>query len=85
MIAAGGLPAPDVFLRLPFFFFLGTTGGGGRSNPAESQSPIGRVVFKDCSASGASHSELCGDGTLSDESRFWRKKGMENLRRDLFD
>lgn len=70
--AAGGLGTSDVSLRLPFFLLLGFSGGGGGSSePDASQSPTGRVVFNGWSASGASHSELCGDGTVSDESRFW--------------
>lgn len=87
LIAAGGLHDSDVLFRLPFFLLFGFGGGGGgMSEPDAFQSPSGKVVFRGCSASGASHSELWGEGMSSEESRFWwRKKEMENLRRDLVD
>lgn len=72
-MAAGGLVECGLAFRLPFLFdlgFAGGGGGGGSSELAAFQVPMGMVVFRVCSASGASHSELCGDGMLSDESRF---------------
>lgn len=70
LIAAGGLAGWALLLRLLFFFFFGSSGGGGViSAHDESQSPMGVVTSCGCSAREASHSELCGDGKLSEESR----------------
>lgn len=57
-IAAGGLLDSDAPIRLPFFLPFVFVGGAGISALDASQSPTGKVVFRCCSASGASHSEL---------------------------
>lgn len=69
LIAAGGLGGLSLPLRLLFFFFPGSSDGGVISAHDESQLPIGVVTSCDWSASEASHSELCGDGRHSEESR----------------
>ena len=87
-IATGGLVGWVLPFRLPFFFalVLVVLGRGVMSATEASQLPFGMAVRMESSARGASHSELCGEGSSSDESRFCgRKKGKENLRRFLVD